>query len=223
LVQCLADRGVTIVGSVSPGERRDLSNSLLELTAITDKDSVEAWNARLFELVEHQSDRRTANQVFHIVGEVLGNALSHGRGPIGAFAVAQYYTGKTSLRPAHIEVAVADGGRGILDHLSEVHAELSSAHEAIELSLREGVSGVADPSRGHGLDEVDTVGRKLGGQILIRSTDGVGRIEFAGRRPRRSFVGAPQSLPGTWVHLDLDLPNDGALGADRDDVLSLKQ
>lgn len=223
VVQHLVERGVTVVGGTPEGPRQNLETSLLEVTPLADPDAVEAWNGRLFKLVKHQSSTVAANQVFHIVGEVLDNAISHGHGPTGAFAVAQYYSGKTSGRPPHIEVAIADGGRGILDHLRTVHDEVETAEQAIQLSLREGVSGIADSSRGRGLDEVDRVGQRLGGRILIRSTDGVGRIEFTGNRPLPSFFTAPQSLPGTWMHIELHLPQGATFGADVPDVVSLNQ
>lgn len=154
---------------------------------------------------------------------LLNNAVSHGESTVGLFVAAQCYTGRTSGRGPHIQIGVADGGRGILNHLSQTHPDLTSASDAIRIALQKGESGMTELGRGYGLDEVDTVGRELGGRILLRSGTGLGVITFAGGRSRDTYYEANRGFPGTWVLIDLDLPQSGALGADRTGMLSLKQ
>lgn len=197
----------SIHGVAGVEERKDRSSILLELTAISTSEEAEDLAGRIVPLARKQATSEVTNAVFMGLGEFLDNACSHAKSPIGIFAAAQAYTGKTSGRRG-LELAVADGGIGILDHLqgNARYSRFRRSVTAVRYALRPGVSGTQD-RRGYGFSDVlDDVRRAGKGRLLVRSGDGVGRVTVQQDREKRVFDEAPIGISGTWVWLRVRIP-----------------
>lgn len=202
----LAD-SVQISGDLTEGERLDRSDVLLELTRIDQPHEADELAERIAPLARRHSDARVTSAVFMGLGELLDNACSHAGSPVGVYAAAQAYTGETSGRRG-LEIAVADGGMGILQHLrgNPRYRRFRSSATAIRWALRPGVTGTGD-RRGYGFsDIVEEVGRAGLGRLLVRSVDGVGRVTVHRRRSRGEFETSSVAVPGTWIWLRVRVP-----------------
>ena len=145
--------------------------------------------------------------LFDVLGELIDNAVSHGRSAVGTFVCVQHYTGATSQLPPGIWAGVADGGVGIPRHLrgNAEYADIDQDHELIRLARRPWVTGTRD-RRGWGLVEVfEAAAVTGGGELLIRSGKGEGRFRVGpGRPPWARYRPLPRRWPGTSIHVRMD-------------------
>ena len=117
--------------------------------------------------------------IYPVVSEVFAelalNAVEHSESVIGAFGFIQFYD---SERGRRFVCAVADGGIGIrrsLEQNPELRDRVPYDWVAIELALRERVSGTGVATRGIGLYGVADDMRRPGRQLIIHS--GIGMLE----------------------------------------------
>lgn len=137
--------------------------------------------------------------VTELFSELALNAAQHSESPVGAFACIQFHASKGNAR---FTCTVADGGVGVLASLKRNAALSSRVHydwDALELAIRERVSGTGDPHRGIGLygvsEEVRTPGRSLLLHSGLGSLEITEEMEIAARRTRL--------FPGTLAHLSI--------------------
>lgn len=133
-----------------------------------------------------------STQLHPVVSEVFAelalNAVQHSESSVGAYGLIQFYDFDQGQR---FVCTVADGGIGIRQSL-EKNPELADRFyydwDAIELAIRERVSGLPDKSRGIGLFGVSEDMRKPGRQLTLHSGQGMlsisERVETRARRVR---------------------------------------
>lgn len=113
--------------------------------------------------------------VSEVFAELALNAVQHAESPVGAFGFVQFYQWNYGRR---FVCAVADGGIGIrrsLERNPALRSRVAYDWDAIELALRERVSGTGVATRGIGLYGVAEDVRKPGRQLIIHS--GIGLLE----------------------------------------------
>ena len=113
--------------------------------------------------------------VSEIFAELALNAVQHSRSSVGAVGFIQFYE---SERGRRFVCAVADGGIGIRRALEENPAlrdRVAYDWDAIELALRERISGTGEATRGIGLYGVAEDMKRPGRQLIIHS--GIGMLE----------------------------------------------
>lgn len=107
--------------------------------------------------------------------ELALNAVEHAQSNVGALGLIQFYESQYGRR---FICAVGDGGigiRGSLERNPALRDQIPYDWVAIELALRERVSGTGDATRGIGLYGVAEDMRKAGRQLIIHS--GIGMVE----------------------------------------------
>lgn len=108
--------------------------------------------------------------------ELAINAAEHANSPIGSFGIIQSHERRDGTR---FTCAVADGGIGIRKSLEKnphIRDRLLYDWTAIELALRERVSGTGSPTKGIGLFGVAEDMRNPGHSLLIHSGQGIVRL-----------------------------------------------
>lgn len=135
--------------------------------------------------------------VTELFSELALNAAQHSESRIGAFACVQFFEFGAGSR---FSCTVADGGIGVRAHLEKVEAyrrRISYDWDALELAVRERVSGTGDPHRGIGLYGVSEDVRRPGCQLLLHS--GTGSLEIT--EELESSARRTRLFPGTLAHL----------------------
>jgi anti-sigma regulatory factor (Ser/Thr protein kinase) len=137
--------------------------------------------------------------VSEIFAELALNAVQHSESPIGALGLIQFYEFEESRR---FVCTVADGGIGIrksLERNPSLVDRVPYDWVAIELALRERVSGTGDNTRGIGLYGIAEDMRKTGRQLIINS--GIGMLETSEQvesQSRRTNL-----FPGTLAYASI--------------------
>jgi len=177
---------------------------LLEVTPLDNPDDVEILGDRLPRLwAGRTGDPKRSRSLHFAFGELSDNATTHsGAAPL--FVAAQRYTGATSPHAARLELAVADAGVGIPEHLrrNPQYADLQGDAEAIAEALRPGVSGTRD-RRGYGFFDVLREMSEVGsGELFVVSGGAALSVPFGmpGRRRKWALEG---SIQGSWVQVRL--------------------
>ena len=148
------------------------------LIRLTRLDTAEAWDDLLPEILPPTfkvlGDPELGRRTFDILSELIDNAGTHGRSTAGTFVCAQRYTGSTSGLEPGVWLGIADGGRGIPNHLrlNPKYSHVERDEQLIQLARRPWVTGTAD-HRGWGLVEVFEEATAAGpSEVLIRSGRG---------------------------------------------------
>lgn len=113
--------------------------------------------------------------VSEVFAELALNAVEHSESEIGAFGFIQFYQFQQGRR---FVCVAADGGIGIrrsLERNPDLRDRVPYDWVAIELALRERVSGTGSKTRGIGLYGVAEDMRRPGRQLIIHS--GIGMLE----------------------------------------------
>lgn len=198
--------GTEIQGSPPPEQRTDCSGVLLEVSPLlpsTAQDLV----TRLGRLAAAQFDNRVAGLVFRGSGELIDNAVSHGKSRYGAFVSAQAYTGVTSRRPG-FEFAVCDTGIGVLAHLrrNPSYRGIPDAQSALARAIQPGVTGTSE-LRGYGLADLLEITHGGGvGRLVLRSGNGIASVALRPHDRREAFAAASPPITGTWAWLRVRFP-----------------
>ncbi len=131
--------------------------------------------------------------VVELFSELVLNAAQHSQSSIGALACVQFFEFENGSR---FTCSVADGGIGVYESLRRnpsLRSRVAYDWDALELSVRERVSGTADPHRGIGLYGVSEDVRRPGGSLLLHS--GLGVLEI--NEERESKANRTRLFPGT--------------------------
>jgi anti-sigma regulatory factor (Ser/Thr protein kinase) len=156
----------------------------LPVTQVRRREEVQAVIGGISALLHLQDDPESLSAVQYCVSELLRNVLEHSGSPEGAFVAAHRYTKKG---PHRVTIAVADCGRGIADHLGQVHPEaLTDDRVALALAMRPGITGAraglygVPDNAGAGLFITRCMAKGTGGYFLLDS----GRAAYRLRRSR---------------------------------------
>ncbi|WP_435771393.1 hypothetical protein [Nocardioides sp. SYSU DS0651] len=198
-----------VVGRVPTSPRTDLQGRLLEVTHLTEGnvDDVADQVGRLVTSFYADYSPTAGHVVYRACGELLANAVEHGRSVTGAFVAAQTYTGETTDAP-RLEFAVCDTGIGVMNHLrrNPRHSHLTRDEIALSTALQAGVSGVED-DRGNGLSDLVDHTRHHG-RIHFQMRSGRGEIRVCGNAETReqTLSDRPDQTTGTWAWLAHRMP-----------------
>jgi hypothetical protein len=163
---------------------REEAGRFLPVTKISRREDVPGVMGSISALLHLQDDPESLSAVQYCISELLRNVLEHSESPEGGFVAAHRYTKKG---PHRVSIAVADCGRGIADHLGQVHPEaLSSDRVALSLAMRPGITGArpgvygVPDNAGAGLFITRCMAKGTGGYFFM----GSGRAAFRLRRSR---------------------------------------
>ena len=111
-------------------------------------------------------------ELVEMVSELTNNAAEHGLSENGAHAHVRYLPHR---RGHAFDAVVSDTGPGIRATLSANTGipQPDTDAEAIEMAIRELVSGTDNPTRGIGLWQIFTAMRKPGRKLIIQSGSGL--------------------------------------------------
>jgi hypothetical protein len=166
----------------------------------TTADASRVTNAAFDKL---QSARLGAVNLTQVVTELFSelalNAAQHSESQIGAFGCVQFSDLDKGSRFA---CTVADGGIGVSASLRKnpaLRSRVSYDWDALELAVRERVSGTGDPHRGIGLYGVSEDVRRPGSSLLLHS--GLGSLEIT--EELESSARRTRLFPGTLAFLSI--------------------
>jgi hypothetical protein len=137
--------------------------------------------------------------VTELFGELALNAAQHSESGVGAFGCVQFSEFEQGSRFA---CSVADGGIGVYASLhknKKLRSRVNYDWDALELAVRERVSGTGDPHRGIGLYGVSEDVRRPGRSLLLHS--GLGSLEIT--EELESSARRTRLFPGTLAFLSI--------------------
>lgn len=164
----------TLLGAVlglPRGKGSTDEDPLVPLTHLQRPDEWDDMLEQLWPTVRRRVGNFEVSQaLFDVLGELIDNAVTHGRSGVGSFVCVQHYTGRTSKLPPGIWAGVADAGVGIPRHLrgNREYAGIEDDQELIRLARRPWVTGTRD--------------RRVGPRGSVRS-----RCRDGGRRTANPF------------------------------------
>lgn len=192
----------------------------VKLTRITDFKEIEPAATKISKLLIPDDDspdiRRT---IYYVIVELLRNVVQHSEDRLGGIVAAQRNDrGRNRERPV-IQVAVADGGIGIPEHLRRQHPSLTEPQEALDKALwphfsgtfEEGLTGTLE-NAGMGLFFIAEMAKLLAGELLIASRGATlllkGDPEFQERHDLSFLKPKGTGYPGTLVAFELPYQED---------------
>jgi hypothetical protein len=137
--------------------------------------------------------------VTELFSELALNAAQHSESEVGAFGCLQFFEGRGNPR---FTCTVADGGIGVFASLCRneaLRSRVSYDWDALELAVRERVSGTGDPHRGIGLYGVSEDVRRPEHSLLLHS--GLGSLEIS--EELESSARRTRLFPGTLAFLSI--------------------
>jgi hypothetical protein len=150
-----------------------------------------------------QGSRLGAANLTQLVAELFGeltlNAAQHSESQVRAFGCIQFFEFEGGAR---FTCTVADGGIGVFASLrknEKLRSRVSYDWDALELAVRERVSGTGDPHRGIGLFGVSEEVRRPGRSLLLHS--GTGSLEIT--EELESSAKRTRMFPGTLAFLSI--------------------
>ena len=166
----------------------------------TSADAADVTN-RAFDRLQsaHVGAANLTPVVTELFSELALNAVQHGQSEVGAFGCVQFYE---SERGSRFTCTVSDGGIGVLESLKGNEALRSRVNydwDALELAVRERVSGTGDPHRGIGLYGVSEDVRRPGRSLLLHS--GTGSLEV--NEDVETFARRTRLFPGTLAFISI--------------------
>lgn len=180
-------------------QSRDHLKVVLPITRFDTEHDVSKITNHVFDQL-HQSNLGSANLtpvVTELFSELALNAAQHSESTIGAFACIQFFEHRSGSR---FTCTVADGGIGVFKSLQrnpKLLSRISYDWDALELAVRERVSGTGDPHRGIGLYGVSEDVRIPGRSLLLHS--GMGSLEI--KEDLQSSARRTRLFPGTLANL----------------------
>jgi hypothetical protein len=161
-----------------------------EATAVTNK----AWESLQASPLGAANLTSVVTELF---SELALNAVQHSESTVGAFGCVQFFQFGSGAR---FVCTVADGGIGVREGLCKNPALRSRVNydwDALELAVRERVSGTGDPHRGIGLYGVSEDVRRPNHSLLLHS--GLGSLEIS--EELESTAKRTRLFPGTLAFL----------------------
>jgi anti-sigma regulatory factor (Ser/Thr protein kinase) len=191
------------------------SGRTVKLRRIKEMTSIEPVANRISKLIA-PNDQVAQATLHYVIVELLRNVLQHSLDPLGAVVAAQAMTEAQQYGRPAVQVAVADTGIGILDHLRGKHPELRDSGAALEKALRAHISGTfeegltgSEYNAGFGLFAISELTKLTGGRLLLASRGAA--LSIQGNQTdvnkHTSSLIAPKGtgFPGTLVAFELPL------------------
>jgi anti-sigma regulatory factor (Ser/Thr protein kinase) len=176
---------------------------LVPITRLQTAQDVDRFNEEVAPVISAQVEDVAVleDALSMAIGELCGNAVEHGRNPLGCYVAVQRYS-----RSRKTVLAIGDLGQGVPKRIRSCFPEVETDPEALKHALREGVTTTGQPSRGLGFYWVMDAARESGvrsAKLDIRA----GRARVVRRLSTRasmstSATAAPNKI-GTWVTFEL--------------------
>ncbi|KFE66134.1 hypothetical protein DB31_1199 [Hyalangium minutum] len=165
-------------------------------------------------LIPDDRQRDTQRTLYYVIVELLRNALQHSRDKLGGVIAAQRNDRGRNWNKPVIQVAVADTGIGILEHLKTSHPQLQDAQEALDKALWPHVSGTFEfgltgtaENAGMGLFFIAEMAKLTAGTLVLASRGATllldGDPEFEGHHRLEFVQPRGTGYPGTLVAFEL--------------------
>lgn len=192
LGEVLTDLGIT--HGLPVVNANPLQSELLELQKFSGQGGGEAVATLVFDKLEAVgADNEVRQTLFEAVCEVAGNVDYHANVPHG------YVAAQTTHQGGKVSFAIADSGQGLMSSLAAFH-DISDDAEAIDLAVKEEVSGTGERGRGQGLPTVVSTSVGLNGNVHIASGNA---RNLHSRNGVNKFV-TSGSFPGTAIQVELN-------------------
>ncbi len=180
--------------------RRD-QKIILPLTRFETTANASALTNTAFDSLQsaHLGAANLTSVVTELFSELALNAAQHSESGIGAFGCVQFVEYQNGPK---FTCTVADGGIGVLASLRRNEAlrtRVSYDWDALDLAVRERVSGTGDPHRGIGLYGVSEDVRRPGHSLLLHS--GLGSLEI--KKDQQRYAKRTRLFPGTLAFLSI--------------------
>jgi len=181
---------------------RDAEKTILPVTRFeTTADASDVTN-RAFERLQSANlgAANLTSMVTELFSELALNAVQHSESEVGAFGCIQFY--EFAGGRSRFTCTVADGGIGVFTSLcrnAALRSRVSYDWDALELAVRERVSGTGDPHRGIGLYGVSEDVRRPDCSLLLHS--GLGSLEV--NENLESSARRTRLFPGTLAFLSI--------------------
>lgn len=199
LFELLKDRGVG-VDDRGISKRQD-QQLILPLTHFDSQSAVEDLANKALDALS--SSGLGSSNLYPLVSEIFAelglNAVEHSESPIGGFGFIQFYEFAEGRR---FVCGVADGGIGIrrsLERNPELRERVHYDWSAIELAVRERVSGTGEGTRGIGLYGVAEDMRSPRRQLILHS--GLGSLQIS--EDMESEARRTTLFPGTLAYASI--------------------
>ena len=180
---------------------RDEQKTILPITRFeTTADASDVTN-RAFDRLQsaHVGAANLTSVVTELFSELALNAVQHSESEVGAFGCVQFFEFGGGPR---FTCTVADGGIGVFQSLCRneaLRSRVTYDWDALELAVRERVSGTGDSHRGIGLYGVSEDVRQPGRSLLLHS--GLGSLEIDEKLQSRAK--RTRLFPGTLAFLSI--------------------
>ncbi len=198
LFALLRSEGVAMdLGSIEePGSE----GVVVPLTRFKNQGTVHRLANRAYDELEDRGIGRPEAQriVSEAFVELAMNAAEHAASPIGAFGFIQFLP---SPRGERIAFGVSDGGIGIQRSLAknpEIRDLLFDDRTAVQIALKERISGTQDATRGFGLHGIFEQMHTEGYRFAIHS--GRGRFQSADAQAQKTRSTKETLFPGTLAY-----------------------
>ncbi|MCI0629772.1 MAG: hypothetical protein L0Y44_03860 [Phycisphaerales bacterium] len=178
---------------------RDDPNTILPITRFNSTAEASTVTNQAFDRLQASAlgAANLTSVVTELFSELALNAVQHSESPIGALGCVQFFDFESGPR---FGCTVADGGIGVRTSLYRnlaLRARISYDWDALELAVRERVSGTGDPHRGIGLYGVSEDVRRPHHSLLLHS--GIGSLEVS--EELESSAKRTRLFPGTLAFL----------------------
>lgn len=188
---------------------------LRRVTRYEEIDSTANDVSRLIVPAAGEEDVRRS--IRYVLIELLRNVIQHSEDRAGGVVAAQLMNRGPYLGRPTVQVAVADGGIGIPEHVSRMHSGLEDPRVALERALWPHISGTfpqgltgSKDNAGLGLFFIAEMAKRTHGRLLVASRGGAlilaSREDVEGERVVPRFLQpAGIGFPGTIVVFEIPL------------------
>lgn len=183
--------------SFPPVTEHDTGYRIMELQRFSRDEDDDKLASHVFKILEWD-DPEDAKTLFRCISEAIDNVCEHS-GSEGGWAALQQYRDKSGTR--RVAFAVGDSGMGLRASLARANA-VTSDQDALSLSVKRGVSGTGDNTRGQGLADLIARVRPRGGHVRLWSGNA---SALTGPNERHFHTKAhPFAFDGTMIYATLN-------------------
>jgi anti-sigma regulatory factor (Ser/Thr protein kinase) len=185
--------------------RPESSDVLIPVRQLFDAGDVDELGEKLVPFFSgHSDDVAVFTQAMHMAtSELCGNAVEHGRNPLGCYVAAQRYErgGRRTV------LSIGDLGVGIPVHMARRYPDLSGDRTALKEAVKLGVTATGDVHRGNGFHWVmSTAQESLMRHATLDVRSGKAQLvqsAVAGEDDVATVTHRAPFKKGTWVTFEL--------------------